>query len=190
MKSFFDNTDKPTQNQVKNETGNYVLATQSLYDFQGRAAGATLPAPINSLVFSYKTNFMTSGGNSYNYTNFDGDPAFSAYQKVNAPDPVDYATQGTLGWYYSENNNQEPGVASTRYPYSRIDFYHDGSMGVKRSTGVDALRMGSGHEQSSFSFPVGTELGDYLSVRNKFYTTGKVGILPATLYSTVNQANI
>ncbi|MCO5950594.1 hypothetical protein, partial [Mucilaginibacter flavidus] len=183
QKSYFDNNGKPTQNQVKNESRGQVLATQTLYDFQGRSAVQTLAAPIGNSVFKYNNNFVTSGGTAYNYLNFDGDPANTSNPtgKLNTPDAVDNAQQGSLGWYYSDNNTLEPMVGATSFPYTRTDYYQDGSGAAKRSSGVgEQLKMGTGHEVSSTSFPVQHELDKYMTIRNKYFATA-AGSSPLTL---------
>lgn len=183
-KSFYDNNGKAIQTQVKNETSTQVLASQPLYDLQGRAVGTTLSAPINNAAFAYKNGFVTNGGNNYSYLNFDGDPsnAGNPYAKLNAPDAVDNNQQGTLGWYYSNNNTLESMVGATGFPYRRTDFYNDGTGAVKRASGIgEQLKMGTGHETTSNSFPVQHELDNYLAIRNQFFPSATVGISPATL---------
>jgi len=184
-KAFFDNNGKAIQTQIKNETAGQVLASQTIYDLQGRAVMTTLPAPTNNSAFAYKSNFVTAGGVAYSYLNFDGDPtnATNPYAKLNSPDPVDNTTVGSLGWYYSNNNTFEPMAAATSYPYSRSDFYRDGTGAAKRSAGIgDQLKMGMGHEATSNSFPVQNELNNYLAIRNAFFPSSVVGIgTPTTL---------
>jgi RHS repeat-associated protein len=181
-KSFYDYNGKATQAQVKNETTGHILASQTLYDVHGRAVAATLTAPTNNSAFAYKNNFVTSDGTtSYSYINFDGDPASATYGKVNNPDGVDKGTIGSLGWYYSNNNTLEPYIAATAYPYSRGDYYRDGSGVANRSAGVgDQLKMGMGHETTSCSFPVQHELDNYLAIRNQFFASA-VGAAPVSL---------
>jgi RHS repeat-associated protein len=183
-KAFFDNNGKATQAQQKNETTSQVLATQTLYDLQGRAVVSTLPAPINNSQFAYNANFVTSGGTPYSYLNFDGDPTNTTnpLAKLNNPDLVDNAVQGTLGWYYSNNNGQEPMVGASGFPYSRADFYHDGTGAQKRESGIgEQLKMGTGRETSSNSFPVQNELNTYLAIRNQFFPTAIVGSSPTSM---------
>ena len=183
-KSFFDNNGKATQAQAKNETTGNVLATETIYDLQGRGVVTTLPAPINNSAFAYNSNFITSSGAAYNYLNFDGDPSNTTtpYAKLNNPDAVDNTTQGTLGWYYSDNNTSEPYVATTGYPYSRTDFYHDGTGAAKRSSGIgEQLKMGMGHESTGNSFPVQNELNNYLAIRNQFFPATVAGNNPTSM---------
>src|SRR5206468_3456897 len=59
-KSFFDNNGKATQAQAKSETTGQVLASQTIYDLQGRGVISTLSAPINNSAFAYKNNFVTN----------------------------------------------------------------------------------------------------------------------------------
>jgi len=183
-KQFYDNNGKPTQLQTKNETSGQVLASQTLYDLQGRGVLTTLAAPINNSAFAYSTNFVTAGGTPYSYLNFDGDPTNTAnpYAKLNSPDVVDNTVQGTLGWYYSNSNSLEPMVGTTTLPYSRSDFYRDGTGATKRDAGIGQyLGMGSGHETTSNSFPVQHELDNYLAIRNQFFSTNAIGSVPTSM---------
>ncbi|KIA95229.1 hypothetical protein OC25_07915 [Pedobacter kyungheensis] len=169
-KSFYDDRGTPLQSQVKSISTGHVLASQSLYDFQGRAVISTLAAPINNAGFSYRPDFVSNAsGSKYNYTNFDG-------VKTNAPDPLGQGTIGSLGWYYSNNNTFEAYVPTTSFPYSRSAYYNDGSNSVKNSAGIgDELRMGKGHEISNASFPVLNELDFYSSVRAKYFSEAVIG---------------
>ncbi|MEN0052356.1 MAG: RHS repeat-associated core domain-containing protein [Mucilaginibacter sp.] len=184
QKAFFDNNGKSIQTQVKNESTSQVLATQTLYDLQGRGVLNTLAAPINNSIFKFSNNFMTAGTRPYSYLNFDGDPSNTnnPFAKVNSPDVLDSSEPGTLGWYFSNNNTLEPMVGITGFPYSRSEYYHDGTGGAKRSSGIgDQLKMGSGHEIQSSTFPVQHELDNYLAIRNQFFPSATVGAAPATL---------
>jgi RHS repeat-associated protein len=175
-KNFYDLNGVAIQSQVRNEVNGQILATEPLFDAQHRVAGSTLAAPINNTQFIYKDGFVTNAsGGRYSYNNFD-------LQKTNNPDGVGQSQAGTLGWYYSNNNTLEPYVAATAYPYSRFDFYHDGTGSSKRSAGVgDPLRMGSGHELFSGIAPVISELDRYLEARNKFFPASEVGEVPVSM---------
>jgi len=191
-KSYFDDTGKPVQSQVKSESTGHVLATQTIYDAHGRPVINTLPAPINSANFVYKDNFVTNSSYSwttnaygnYDYTNFDGDPLNTSnpYAKLNNPDAVSNIQPGTLGWYYSDNNTYDPMVATTNFPYARVDYYNDGTGATKRSANVgDALVMGQGHETSTVGFPVLNELDNYLLIRNHFFSSTSLGGVPINM---------
>jgi RHS repeat-associated protein len=77
-----------------------------------------------------------------------------------------------VGWYYSTNNTQEPYTPATAYPYSRSLTASDGSTNVVRNTlAGDVFRAGAGRETVSGQFGVGTELDQYLTLRNKYFIT-------------------
>ncbi|MBB6499355.1 RHS repeat domain-containing protein [Pedobacter cryoconitis] len=171
-KKFFDLGGKLLQSQSINTTTGHVLASQTLNDRYGRQAIQTLVAPVNSSDFIYRSNFV-SGSNGQSYTTSLWDlPA-----KLNSPDAVDSGTIGTLGWYYSDNNTWDAYVPATAYPYSRNDYFKDGTETVSRTTGPgEQLKMGTGHESVGNNFPVINELSNYLAIRNRFFTdAGSIG---------------
>ena len=160
-RSYFDDAGKPLQTQTKNFTENYIFATQTLKDKFDRPVGSTLPAPILPKYFNYNSGFvLNTDKGEYAYPDFD-DPA----TKFN-PDPVDNEIQGTLGWYYSENNTIEPNIGKSNFPYGRVDYYDDGIGNIRlNSSPGDQHRFGMGHEVFSANFPVINELNDYLEKR-------------------------
>lgn len=171
-KVFYDNNGQVQQKQEKNLAAGRILASQVVCDGLGRPVLNTLSAPITPVEFTYADNFMNNGGRNYNYKNFDG-------AKLSNPDPVDNTVAGTLGWYYSENNTLEPYVGTTNVPFSRTDYYNDGTNEVKRVAGIgETFKTGSGHESSSFVLPVTNELDHYLQVRNKYFPAAEVGETP------------
>ncbi len=173
-KQYFDNNGNTTQGQSKNMTTGQVLASQVINDALGRPVVSTMTAPVNNVNFGYKTNFVLNGtGTNYSYQNFDD-------VKTNNPDAIGgQNVPGTLGWYYSDNNTMETRVATSSFPYSRSEFYKDGTGSAKRSAGIgDTYRMGQGREISSFITPVINELTHYYQVRNKYYSTSELGEMP------------
>lgn len=160
-KNYFDDAGKLLQSQTRSQEDNSVFASESMYDQYNRAIGSTLAAPINKNTFGYFEAFVQDGaGGKYDYTDFD-----SPSTKYN-PAPVGNTQKGTLGWYYSANNTDEPKVGKTQFPYSRTEFYEDGTGEIKRSTSPgDQHRLGLGHEVMSGSFPIVNELNDYLAKR-------------------------
>lgn len=182
-KSFFDYYGNSLQTQWRDISRGHVLASQPIYDTYQRPVISTLPAPTNNGAFAYKADFVqNASGTAYNYQNFDTN------SKLNAPEVVGKTTIGTLGWYYSANNTFEKYVPETGYPYSRSDFYNDGSGEGKRTAGVgDQLKMGSGHESQSITLPVVNELNNYIAVRNKFFAVDSVGSLPSALLNEAYQ---
>jgi YD repeat-containing protein len=87
--------------------------------------------------------------------------------RLNNPEAVG-TFKNTLGWYYSEANNLPAarGTAKTSFPYSRVQYYDDGTSEVKRNAAPgDAFKMGAGHETRSKSFGITNELDEYVKWR-------------------------
>jgi RHS repeat-associated protein len=117
-KSYFDDLGQVLQVQTKNLEHDVLMGAQTIYDMYGRPTLATLPAPMKAIHYQYDAECedeVQVGGNiefgydsefvldeylnPYSYRNFDVN-----YLGNDEPDPVDKTTEGTLGWYYSENN--------------------------------------------------------------------------------------
>ncbi len=174
-KTYFDRTGRPIQQQTKTFSGNKIISgpcvivSSTLRDIYNREVLTTLLAPTNRTLFNYMPDFIkveavNDDGEIYNFLNFDlGD------KRVN-PDPVEKDIPNTLGWYYSSNNTLERHVPVTSYPYSRIEYYDDGTGDVKRSSAPgEQMRIGTGHEVYTRSFGVSTELNRYMELRNKIF---------------------
>lgn len=123
--------------------------------------GSTLSAPIPFTSFNYHYNFLLNGsGEPYSHIDFDGPSS------IWNPETTDHTVAGTVGWYYGGNNTMEDNVPITDFPYSRTEFYNDGTGEVKRQASPgDQHRLGAGHETLSGTFPVYNELDYYLSYR-------------------------
>lgn len=162
-KRFADGMGRSTQAQVKSQTTGHVFATQTVYSSGGKPVLSTLAAPTNNREFSYKDNFLTTGGTNYRAANFEDGNA-------NNPLPADQPTApGSVGYYYSNQNTLEPLTATTSYPFSLADQYGGPLGGVKRATGPgDAFRMGLGREAKGREFTLLNELDHYLSLRPQF----------------------
>lgn len=162
-KSYFDFSGKPLQTQTKTfsqQSGVKIFASQNITDQLDRTVGSILPALIPYSDFNYHYGIMLNNNSlPYDYVDFDTPGT------LNNPNTVQNTAPGTVGWYYSTNNTEKK-VPSTSYPYSRTEFYNDGTGEVKRSASAgDHHRSGTGHEVLSGTFPVYHELDDYLSIR-------------------------
>ena len=178
-KEFYDERGKVLQKQSLNLSDNNVLANQTLNDAYGRPVLNTLSAPIQRTGFDYRPDFVQdASGNPYRFTHFDEG------SKRLSPDAMG-TERGSLGWYYSNENNYEPHVPASAYPYSRVEYYEDGTGYVKRSAGAgNAHRLGQGHESYAHTFPLMQELdGHYLSVRNSH-------VFPSNTRSTLANSGI
>lgn len=163
-KVFYDQLGRVVQAQSKNETENQVLAKENIYDKYGRLAISTLPAPISLSSLCYKNNFLRdTTGAAYSLNDFD---QLDYPNKLNAvegsvfnPNRVGQYDEGSLGWYYSDQNYLEPYVATSGFPYTRIEYSNDTrSIAEKTSQPGDVLRLGKGHETESYSVSGGNDL--------------------------------
>jgi len=163
-KQYFDFAGQPLQSQSKSFAENKIMASTGIRDIYDRNVISSMSAPLNQSDFSYKHTFVSSDGDKYDYTHFSID------EKHDNPDPIDTNEPGTLGWYYSENNTWEENVPTTAYPYSRKEFYTDGSGEVRRAAAPgEVLRLGSGHETWSGTFGVSNELQEYFQLRAEVF---------------------
>lgn len=147
-KTYADGFGNTLQSQSKSYTTNQVMAAQPIYDRLGNAAASTLPAPINSSSFLYKHKFVTKAdGIRYSANDFD---LTTGAGSVGNPNPVVSSLPGTLGWYYSTNNNLEPKTPITAYPYSRSHTPEGPDPTTSKAAGPgEQHKMGSNHETSS-----------------------------------------
>lgn len=187
-KSFFDDNGKALQTQTKNIEAGHVLAAQPLYDIGGNNVGSTMSAPINNASFSYKADFARRpDGTSLHYRNYSRYiNGTNNFDKSFSPDPVDQSTIGTVGWYYSTNNQWERLQDITAYPYSTSAGAANGTNVISISGGVgNVQKLGSGHEVRQFNVPVSRELDFYNLVRRTYFPIAELG--DTTLVATAKR---
>ncbi|MEW7292967.1 RHS repeat domain-containing protein [Aquimarina sp. 2304DJ70-9] len=149
--SYYDNLGKGTQSQSFDLKGKKTWASEIRYDHQGRPALSTLTAPIGSEgAFTYKDGFIKKSGNA--------DFNISDYEKSDIENPTPVTSESnTLGWYYSQNNNNDPYQDITNRPYSRA-IYSELNPGTALKT-VGGNKMDEEWKQGYvFSMPAGQEL--------------------------------
>ncbi|MCT4644997.1 MAG: RHS repeat-associated core domain-containing protein [Carboxylicivirga sp.] len=157
--SFSDAFGKSYQNQTKDLTDGVVHAQQPIYDAFGRPVLQSLSAPIYHTEFCVKTNFIEKeNGSEYAYDDFDK-PYNSGSGSINSPRKIKKTEKGSVGWYYSSNNNEEDFVDQTSYPYSRIE-YSKSNPGQERKVSApgNVFKMGSGNEVKTYSMAASSEL--------------------------------
>lgn len=168
-RSYLDGEGKTLQSQVLDLETNHVLASQPIYDGDGRAVGSTLPAPINSSTFAYRSRFMTNtSGASYHHNDFtqrNNGPA----QLINAS-AVSNTGIGTLGWYYSNQNTIESNIPTTAYPFSLSWSEPGPDPKLSRSFKAgETFRPGVGKDSKSERIRVTTnEIPHYYNLKNHF----------------------
>ncbi len=168
-RNYLDGEGKTLQSQVLDLETNHVLASQPIYDGDGRAVGSSLPAPINSSTFAYRSRFMTNtSGAAYHFSDFTqrgNGPA----QLINAS-AVSNAGIGTLGWYYSNQNALENNTPITTYPFSLSWSEPGPDPKLTRSFKAgETFRPGAGKDSKSERIRVTTnEIPHYYTLKNHF----------------------
>lgn len=166
-KAYFRKDGAPLQAQTRNLTTGRVLASQPLYDRFDKLAGQTLAAPIKYNQFSYSGLFALSiNGGAYGYKDFDREGTAGAGTML---EPLGMAggDEGSLGWYYSAQNQLEPHTPHTNYPYARTVEFPNMSGGRIRQSAApgDQHHMGTGHDQAEYKAATRGVLNDYLKRR-------------------------
>ena len=170
-KQFTDGLGRATQAQARSRASAHVFASETIYDSNGQPVVQTLAAPINNQDFAYKEAFaavrkVDADGveqtKEFGRLNFEGSLA-------STPDAINVRTPGTLGYYYSTENQLEPLTPATDYPYS-LTAPADGPLGgLKRAAGPgEAFRMGGGHEVKGREIPLLKEFDNYVTLRHHF----------------------
>ena len=161
-KQYLDNLGRSTQSMSKNLAANKVMATETVYDQYGRAVISTLPAPIGQDMV-IRNNFITNNtGVPYSWQHFDD-------ALLNNPAPVGKDSTNTLGIFYSSNGSEDY-VATSSYPYSRVEYMADPTGRVKRGAAPgEQLKMGSGKENQMYYMFTAGELDRAYGVDSSFY---------------------
>jgi len=148
-RTYFDGLGNTLQSQSMDYLSGKVWASQPLYDNLNQASASTLPAPIIESDFLLKKNFVqNAAGQWYSAADFDG-PIGSGPGELSNPNAVGNQL-GTLGSYYSSQNNLETQTPTTNFPYSR-SYTPPGPDPITSTTAGpgDQHKMGSTHEVKS-----------------------------------------
>ena len=164
-KQYYNGLGQVTQNQTTISADKNVLASEPIYDQYGRQVGGTLNAPTYKSILCYNNKFFTNNeGEPFSFQDHDI-PNYSSsnaaitpgelYNSKRANDQV----KGSLGWYYSNNNSEEPYVASNTHPFSRGEFYNDPLNRTRRTSSVGSIhKLGTAQNSQTFYFSSGGEL--------------------------------
>jgi RHS repeat-associated protein len=170
-REYYDGFGSELQSQGKSFSTDQVIATQPVYDARGNASMQTLPAPINSSSFAYRTRFITNSNlDPYSAGDFDARINTGASGEVNNPKAVGNNGIGSLGHYYSSSNTTEPNTPVTSYPFSRVYQPEGPDPTMQKGAGPgDVYRMGAGHETiSERQTFLSTDISHYYSLRKHF----------------------
>lgn len=130
------------QKQAKMASKDSLIISATVYDFTGRPAVSSLPAPLNKKGFGFDANALVGSSGQFNAFDFDTD----ANLKILIPTTV---TTGTIGSYYSGNHPVQTIPSASGYPYSRTLFeanplgrvVKQGGVGNENISGTKTVRV-------------------------------------------------
>jgi RHS repeat-associated protein len=156
--SFYDGTGKQRQAVTLNNTDNAVLVGETMYDYEGRAAIQTLPAPEDRLAsqLMYYQSFSLVNGTSNPYTRkaFDTDDLFNTSTCTFGTVPGMDDASGASNYYSPDNDLVNTGMYQALpdaqlYPFVQTVYGKDGRPVKQSAPGADH-NIGSGQEVESF----------------------------------------
>ncbi len=145
--NYYDCLGKPTQSQSKDILTGKMWADETRYDFQGRPALHSYTSPLTGTPqhFAYKEDFIqTNSGNTLSTTTLEANPEVPPVMGTNA---------GSLGWYYSSNNDSEPFQDNTNRPYARSVYDELNPGNIRMVSGGKYLDLDG--DGSNDTFPQG-----------------------------------
>ncbi len=105
-------------------------------------------------------------------TDFDKPVATGSTGEVTAPAPVVSGGPGTLGWYYSSENSQEPLTPVTKYPYGRSWAEPGPNSKVTKTSGPgDQFHMGNAPSETKQQLFKRSDLANYYALQPNFTLT-------------------
>ena len=185
-KVYKDNLENPVQVLMRNISNDNVVVAQTVYDNYGRKVLQTLPAPVSQTNLNYVSNFIQDpSGGAYDYTDFD--LPNSTWQPLSGEvdNPKNVNPSCLLGNYYSNNNTSEPFVATSGFPYSRVEISPTTGQPRRMSSPDENLMIGKGKTGYTYTVPANNELIHY-AVNNGNPYFLDAGIEYENLTKTVN----
>jgi RHS repeat-associated protein len=218
---YFDGTSRDRQSVTKLNISNHqnAVAGESIYDYEGRPAITTLPAPTGQSVLKYYPNLnMNSGATApYSASNFDADAGSCAVSTGEMS-----STSGSSNYFSTANPNKTGYQAfvpdAKLNPFIQKEFTPDNTGRISRQGGAGpALKIGSGHEtkyyygqpqQVELDRLFGSEVGwknhykknviidangqisiSYLDMAGKVIASGLVGENPSNMQPLANKTS-
>jgi len=133
------------QSQSHIQSLHQILVNQTIYDWSGRAALITLPAPVNHDTLGYQKGFAKANSTTlYSQAHFDEDTTYF--------NPKSMANCFLAG-YYSDTIADKLIPNSEGYPFSRALYERDGTARVKEQGGpgnTHRIRTGVEHTTKTF----------------------------------------
>ena len=153
---YFDGTLRERQAQTYSKANATTIATQTIYDHNGRPAAKTMPLPTLSDTIKYRSTLAMTQGTS-------GLVAFTkmVFDTINSCSfaPPAMINDGRTYWsrYYSTNNPEKTTLKGSVIPnaegfhYTMTEFTADNTGRIKKQSGVGAtFRMGGTKETQYF----------------------------------------
>ncbi len=155
-----------------------VIAGETVYDFQGRAAVTILPVPTNSEILQFIPRLNISEATKKSYCWEDFDKAGYTCPETNAllplPDPLTGIMSASA--YYSTNNPDKLGFNAfipdaEKFPFTQVSYLQDNTGRIAAQSGVGkTFQFGQGGHETRFYYAApnqeeldrlfGTEAGD------------------------------
>ena len=161
--SYFDGLLKNRQTITRfNSSPNRLLATENIYDYEGRPAFTILPTPVTTSAFTYQSNLSLNEFSGAPYKAVDFDTIRTQLCPGEKP-PARLATNALANQYYSSSNPDKTGFQkfvpdAGGYPFVQTIFAPGYQDRIERQGGAgDSLQIGYGHD-TKFEYVDGDQM--------------------------------
>ncbi len=161
--SYFDGLLKNRQTITRfNSSPNRLLATENIYDYEGRPAFTILPTPVTTSAFTYQPNLSLNEFSGAPYKAIDFDTIRTQLCPGEQP-PARLASTALANQYYSSSNPDKTGFQkfvpdAGGYPFVQTIFAPGYQDRIERQGGAgDTLQIGYGHD-TKFEYVDGDQM--------------------------------
>lgn len=161
--SYFDGLLKNRQTITRfNSSPNRLLATENIYDYEGRPAFTILPTPVTTPSFTYQPNLSLNEFSGAPYKAVDFDTIRTQLCPGEKP-PARLASTALANQYYSSSNPDKSGFQkfvpdAGGYPFVQTIFAPGYQDRIERQGGAgDTLQIGYGHD-TKFEYVDGDQM--------------------------------
>jgi RHS repeat-associated protein len=166
--SYFDGLLKNRQSITRfNGTPNKLIATEQVYDYEGRPAISILPTPVASSAFTYQPNLSLNALTALPYKAGDFDTILKTVCPGEVP-PAPLHSNALANIYYSAANPDQAGMQkfvpdAGAYPFVQTIYSAGYDKRIDRQGGAgDSLQIGFGHD--TYNDYVGADQRDLSSL--------------------------
>lgn len=150
--SYFDGLLKNRQSITRfNGAPDRLIATEQVYDYEGRPAISILPTPVQSSAFTYQPGLSLNALTGLPYQASDFDTIHTATCPAEYP-PAPLHSDALANIYYSSSNPDQAGVQkfvpdAGGYPFVQTIYSAGYDKRIDRQGGAgDTLQIGFGHD--------------------------------------------